>query len=256
MGTRLHEGDPLHDCSSEEHFPYERSIGFNSVCHVFVRLHHYSCRGQPPRLLRARRFQWLRLFLRPTVLDWLWRARQRRRRIRAALSDSPRCCGTEANVGHFYQLHYRVRQDEPRNFRRLLAHVHDHPPLPIPLWRDEALQDLPPAIPGQRQRLVAFGPFLGWIRGLHIHGSPTHLPSWGWVMFYCSAVAIFCTHMCLGWQKVVPAPSLDIPKRFHSKAIHVGYVMTAFVGLIYVSFPIYTHLASPTYGYFGHEMPL
>jgi len=79
--------------------------------------------------------------------------------------------------------------------------------------------------------------------------------SWGWVMFYVSAVAIFCTHMCLGWQKVVPAPSLDIPKRYHSKAIHVGYVMTAFVGLIYVSFPVYTHLASMTYGYFGAEMP-
>merc|ERR1711972_463409 len=80
--------------------------------------------------------------------------------------------------------------------------------------------------------------------------------SWGWVMFYLSAVAIFCTHMCLGWQKVVPAPSLDIPKRYHSKAIHVGYVMTAFVGLIYVSFPLYTHLASMDSGYFGAEMPL
>merc|ERR1711972_675031 len=80
--------------------------------------------------------------------------------------------------------------------------------------------------------------------------------SWGWVMFYISAVAIFCTHMCLGWQKVVPAPSLDIPKRYHQKAIHVGYVMTAFVGLIYVSFPIYTHLASMDSGYFGAEVPL
>merc|ERR1711976_1042892 len=80
--------------------------------------------------------------------------------------------------------------------------------------------------------------------------------SLGWVIFYISAVTIFCTHMCLGWQKVVPAPSLDIPKRYHAKAIHVGYVMTAFVGLIYVSFPIYTHLASPSGGYFGMEMPL
>merc|ERR1712187_845516 len=80
--------------------------------------------------------------------------------------------------------------------------------------------------------------------------------SWGWVMFYCSAVAIFCTHMCLGGQRFVRAPSLDIPKRYHSKAIHVGYVMTAFVGLIYVSFPIYTRLAPMSYGYFGHEMPL
>merc|ERR1712099_122318 len=66
--------------------------------------------------------------------------------------------------------------------------------------------------------------------------------SLGWCLFYLSAVAIFCTHMCLGWQKVVPSPSLDIPKRYHSKAIHIGYVCTAFIGLIYASFPIYTHL--------------
>merc|ERR1712190_45790 len=69
--------------------------------------------------------------------------------------------------------------------------------------------------------------------------------SWGWVMFYLSAVAIFCTHMCLGWQKVVPAPSLDIPKRYHSRAIHVGYVVTAFIALIYLSFPLYGYLQTP-----------
>merc|ERR1711972_758891 len=66
--------------------------------------------------------------------------------------------------------------------------------------------------------------------------------SLGWCLFYLSAVAIFCTHMCLGWQKVVPSPVLDIPKRYHGKAIHIGYVMTAFIGLIYCSFPMYTHI--------------
>merc|ERR1711920_978607 len=66
--------------------------------------------------------------------------------------------------------------------------------------------------------------------------------SLGWSLFYLSAVAIFCTHMCLGWQKAVPAPSLGIPKRYHSKAIHIGYIMTAFIGLIYASFPIYAHV--------------
>merc|ERR1711972_835145 len=80
--------------------------------------------------------------------------------------------------------------------------------------------------------------------------------SLGWVIFYISAVTIFSTHMCLGWQKVVPAPSLDIPKRYHSKATHVGYILTAFVSLIYVSFPLYAHLASMDSGYFGSEMPL
>jgi len=80
--------------------------------------------------------------------------------------------------------------------------------------------------------------------------------SLGWVIFYISAVTIFSTHMCLGWQKVVPAPSLDIPKRYHQKAIHIGYVATAFIALIYLSFPIFGHLATMDSGYFGAEAPL
>ena len=46
--------------------------------------------------------------------------------------------------------------------------------------------------------------------------------SLGWVLFYLAAVIIFSTHMCLGWQKVVPAPALEIPKKYHSRAIHMG----------------------------------
>jgi flavocytochrome c len=77
--------------------------------------------------------------------------------------------------------------------------------------------------------------------------------SLGWVLFYISAVAIFCTHMCLGWQKVVPAPALEIPKRHHAKAIHMGYVMTAFVAAIYLSFPLYCHIFQMSPGYFSLE---
>merc|ERR1711862_1054916 len=73
--------------------------------------------------------------------------------------------------------------------------------------------------------------------------------SFGWVLFYMSAVIIFCVHMCLGWQKVVTAPSLDIPKRYHSKAAHVGYVLTAFIALIYFSFPVFCYLSSMKQGY-------
>ena len=56
-----------------------------------------------------------------------------------------------------------------------------------------------------------------------------------WCLFYLFAVVVFSIHMCLGWEKAVPAPSLDIPKRYHSKAIHVGYVMTIFIALISAS---------------------
>jgi len=78
----------------------------------------------------------------------------------------------------------------------------------------------------------------------------------GWVVFYLGAVLIFSTHMCLGWQKAVPAPALDIPKRYHAKAIHIGYIMTAFVALIYASFPLYAHLMPMDQGSFSKEVAL
>merc|ERR1712151_693192 len=79
--------------------------------------------------------------------------------------------------------------------------------------------------------------------------------SFGWCFFYVASVAIFATHMCLGWQKVVPAPNLDLPKRYHSKAIHVGYVMTICIALIYLSFPVYTHCWPMKPGNFLLEPP-
>jgi len=66
--------------------------------------------------------------------------------------------------------------------------------------------------------------------------------SFGWMLFYISAVTMFSTHMCLGWQKVVPSPALAIPKRHHAKAVHIGYVMTAFIAFIYLTFPLYGYM--------------
>jgi predicted heme/steroid binding protein len=80
--------------------------------------------------------------------------------------------------------------------------------------------------------------------------------SLGWVLFYLASVVIFTTHTCLGWQKVVPAPALGVPKRYHAKATHVGYAMTAFIALIYASFPIYTHLFPMAAGSISPEIPL
>jgi hypothetical protein len=74
-----------------------------------------------------------------------------------------------------------------------------------------------------------------------------------WVLFYISAILVFATHMCLGWQKVVGAPSMDIPKRHQRKVVHIGYVLTAFVSLIYISFPLYTHNTTMSVGDLGHS---
>jgi len=77
--------------------------------------------------------------------------------------------------------------------------------------------------------------------------------SWGWVVFYISAVIIFSTHTCLGWQKVVTAPALEIGKRHQTKAAHIGYIWTGFVAMIYVSFPLYCYLTSMSGGCLGNQ---
>ena len=59
-----------------------------------------------------------------------------------------------------------------------------------------------------------------------------------WCLLYLAAVIIYSTHMCRGWQKVVPAPALEIPKKHHGRAIHMGYVFA----VVCASFPVYTHL--------------
>merc|ERR1712146_132281 len=61
--------------------------------------------------------------------------------------------------------------------------------------------------------------------------------SLGWSLFYASSVIIFATHMCLGWKKCVTSAQLDIPKRYQTKAAHIGWIMTAFVCLLYLTFP-------------------
>ena len=77
--------------------------------------------------------------------------------------------------------------------------------------------------------------------------------SLGWCLFYVAAVIIFSTHMCLGWQKVVPAPALEIPKKYHGKAIHMGYIFTIFIALVYASFPLYCHLFAMSSGSLSSE---
>jgi len=77
--------------------------------------------------------------------------------------------------------------------------------------------------------------------------------SLGWCLFYIAAVIMFSTHMCLGWQKVVPAPHLEIPKKYHRRAVHMGYVFTIFIALVYASFPLYCHLFAMSSGSLSSE---
>merc|ERR1719478_786089 len=72
-----------------------------------------------------------------------------------------------------------------------------------------------------------------------------------WVLFYILSVFVFAVHMCLGWAKAVPAPSLGIPKKYHSYVTNIGYVLCAVIALIYISFPIYCTLCSMKVGALG-----
>merc|ERR1712178_675200 len=72
-----------------------------------------------------------------------------------------------------------------------------------------------------------------------------------WCLFYILSVVIFAIHMCLGWAKAVPAPSMGIPKKYHNRVINIGYVLAVFISLIYISFPLYTHLTSMKVGNMG-----
>merc|ERR1719482_1331255 len=72
-----------------------------------------------------------------------------------------------------------------------------------------------------------------------------------WCLFYIMSVVVFCIHMCLGWAKAVPAPSLGIPKTYHRQVTNIGYILCAVIALIYMSFPIYCTLCSMKVGNMG-----
>merc|ERR1712038_85354 len=78
----------------------------------------------------------------------------------------------------------------------------------------------------------------------------------GWCAFYILSVCIFATHMALGWKKDVPASAMGIPMAHRSKANIIGYIITAVIAAIYVSFPIYTHLTPMVGGSMSPESPL
>jgi hypothetical protein len=73
----------------------------------------------------------------------------------------------------------------------------------------------------------------------------------GWAAYYIFSIFVFMTHGCLGWQKAVPVESLGIPKAHQFRAKLIGYALVVFIGLCYLSFPIYTRLVEPSKGALG-----
>jgi len=66
-----------------------------------------------------------------------------------------------------------------------------------------------------------------------------------WSLYYIISVLAFVTHVNLGWEKVVPSTAFDIPKSLQPKVILTGKILFWFIGLVYITFPIYCTFATP-----------
>ena len=61
-----------------------------------------------------------------------------------------------------------------------------------------------------------------------------------WVLFYLFSVGMFITHMNEGWAKITNASSI-IPKQHKGKARFIGTLAAWFIGLLYLSYPIFCY---------------
>jgi len=71
------------------------------------------------------------------------------------------------------------------------------------------------------------------------------------VAYYLAMVCVFMAHYMLGWAKVVPSSQLNIPKKYHWQVTLMGYAIGAFIGLCYLSFPLYAYIVGPEAGVYG-----
>merc|ERR1712139_268548 len=73
----------------------------------------------------------------------------------------------------------------------------------------------------------------------------------GAVLYYLFSVIVFMAHYVWGWEKVVPSSQLGIPKSHQGTVKLLGKAIGLFVGLCYISFPIYAHAVGPSPGIYG-----
>eukprot|EP00933_Yihiella_yeosuensis_P037531 TRINITY_DN31497_c0_g1_i1.p1 TRINITY_DN31497_c0_g1~~TRINITY_DN31497_c0_g1_i1.p1 ORF type:complete len:967 (-),score=281.29 TRINITY_DN31497_c0_g1_i1:158-3058(-) len=65
------------------------------------------------------------------------------------------------------------------------------------------------------------------------------------VILYTACIVIFCTHLCLGWQKLIPADAMQIPRDHQATVIWIGWIAAIAVGGMYSSVPWYVYFATP-----------
>jgi len=66
------------------------------------------------------------------------------------------------------------------------------------------------------------------------------------VLMYSFCLALFVTHLCLGWKKLVPADAMQIPRDHQQKVIYIGWLAAAAIAFMYGSVPWYVYFAKPS----------
>jgi len=61
--------------------------------------------------------------------------------------------------------------------------------------------------------------------------------------FYVFSVLIFMCHMCWGWEKLVTADAMQIPKDHVTRVKYIGWAAAFGIGSMYMSLPIGTYLS-------------
>lgn len=73
-----------------------------------------------------------------------------------------------------------------------------------------------------------------------------------WCLYYIFSAGVFLAHACWGWQKLVPASSMAIPKPQRNKVVWYGWLLMGFVACCYFSFPLYCYFMPMKTGALGH----
>ncbi|CAJ1373427.1 unnamed protein product [Effrenium voratum] len=65
------------------------------------------------------------------------------------------------------------------------------------------------------------------------------------VLVYSICLALFVTHLCLGWKKLVPADAMQIPRDHQNMVIYMGWAAALAIAGMYGSVPWYVYFAKP-----------
>jgi hypothetical protein len=73
-----------------------------------------------------------------------------------------------------------------------------------------------------------------------------------WTVYYLFNVAVFLSHVLLGWTKIVGSTAFHIPKAHQQKVINVGNIIFSFIAFCYFCFPMWCTFTTMVPGALNH----